>query len=118
MTPEGKVKKAVNDILAKHGAYPYMPVQGKYTKRSIDYIVCAYGRYLGIETKATGEEPTPEQDNTMRDMRAAGGATLVIDGSNIYMLNEWLLWASMRAKGRGPYEYDPPELPITNLTGN
>jgi hypothetical protein len=82
MTPEGRVKSKVNKILAAHGEniYPYMPVKSRFGAKTIDYINCAYGYYLGIETKAPGEQPTPLQWIHLRRIAAARGTAFVIDG--------------------------------------
>jgi hypothetical protein len=81
-TPEGKVKAKVNKILAAHGAnvYSYMPVKSQFGAKTIDYLICAYGYYLGIETKAPGKHPTPLQWQHIRRIVSSGGLVFVIDG--------------------------------------
>jgi hypothetical protein len=82
MTPEGRVKAKVNKILAAHGCnvYSYMPVKSQFGAKTIDYLVCAYGYYLGIETKAPGKQPTPLQWQHIHRVAAAKGTVFVIDG--------------------------------------
>lgn len=80
MTPEGKVKAAVKaelDAYPRH--YREMPVPSGFGKSGLDFTVCFYGFFLAIETKAPGKVPTPRQENTIRDIRAAGGRALVVD---------------------------------------
>lgn len=81
MTPEGYVKAAVNRLLAKYkGIYRFMPVPAGYGAPTLDYLVCANGRFIGIETKAPGKKPTGRQRMTIVDILAAGGMCFVIDG--------------------------------------
>lgn len=117
MTPEAKVKQSVKRLLAQYMVYPYMPVQGRFGGRSIDFLICANGIYLAIETKTIGKQPTPEQHNTMRIIKASGGHVLVIDESTLWMLIDWLEWARRQPNHSGPHEYEPKELQITYLTG-
>lgn len=80
-TPEGKVKDKVKRVLKAHGdgVYSFWPVQTGMGAKTVDCLVCAHGHYAAIETKAPGKKPTPLQDLTLRQVRAAGGATFVID---------------------------------------
>ena len=83
MTPEGIVKAAVNKLLAKYeGIYRYMPVPGGYGAQTLDYLICANGHFIGIETKAPGKKPTGRQDACMTEIERAGGATFVIAGKD------------------------------------
>lgn len=79
-TPEGKVKDKVKRMLAKFGpeVYSHWPVQNGMGMPTLDCIVCAFGQYIGVETKAEGKKPTPRQEVTMEQMRAAGGIVYVV----------------------------------------
>lgn len=87
VTPEGKIKKLVNNVLdefvgedkAHPLLYRYWPVPSGYGASSLDCIICYYGLFLSIETKAPGKVPTPRQNLTMGEMRHAGGIVHVID---------------------------------------
>lgn len=80
-TPEGKVKAAVNRVLARYkGVYRFMPVPFGMGASSLDYLICVRGRFLAIETKAPGAKPTDRQKMIINQIRAAGGTVLVIDG--------------------------------------
>lgn len=83
MTEEGKVKKEINKVLAKFGdkIWHYMPVPYGFGKPALDYLMCVSGSFIAIEAKAGGEVPTPLQEKTIREMRAAGGKVFVIDGT-------------------------------------
>jgi hypothetical protein len=79
-TPEGKVKAAVNKVFALYPeTYVFMSVPYGYGKSTIDYLACHYGEFIGVETKAPGEVPTPRQEDIIWDINTARGVTFVID---------------------------------------
>lgn len=89
MTPEGKVKERVKKMLAGFSVDPtsgqkvmdvFWPVPNGMGASHLDCIVCFYGRYIAIETKAPGKKPTPRQELRINSVAAAGGCVLVIDG--------------------------------------
>jgi hypothetical protein len=93
MTPEGRVKEAVKDLLKEHGAYKHMPVQNGMGEPALDFHVCHQGFYATIETKALGEHPTRRQINTIREAMAAKASVFVIDskdGLDFAALQGWL----------------------------
>ena len=102
-TPEGRVKDKVKRLLKKYGCYQFWPVQTGYGAPTLDCIACAFGHFIGIETKAPGKHPTPRQKLTIEDMRDAGATVFVIgekleytkDGKGTYSglgeLEAWLL---------------------------
>ncbi len=86
-TPEGKVKAMVKNLLAEFDRadkdgfgrlYSHWPVMNGMGMPSLDCIVCYYGMYIAIETKAPGKAPTPRQSLTISQMIAAGGLVFVI----------------------------------------
>ena len=91
-TPENKVKQAVKAVLAEFSKYKvvgtytvpelyqFWPVPSGFGGSSLDCIVCYYGVAIYIETKAPHKKPTPRQELTIAEVKAAGGITLVIDG--------------------------------------
>ncbi len=81
MTPEGKVKKKVNEMLKAFGAdcYRFMPVQTGYGSPALDYLLCFKGRFITIETKAPGKKLTPLQESTKAAMEVAGALVLIVD---------------------------------------
>lgn len=80
MTPEGKVKRAINKVLDKYKSiYKFMPVPSGYGKSSLDYILCFHGRFIAVEAKAPGKKPTARQKQIIDQIRRADGVTLVID---------------------------------------
>jgi hypothetical protein len=82
-TPEGKVKAAVNRVLAPYIArgdvYTFMPVQSGYGKKTLDYLLCVRGHFVAIETKAPGKKLTALQQAYAREIEAAGGLVFAID---------------------------------------
>lgn len=93
MTPEGKIKAVVKEILRNHGAYWHMPVQNGMGAPSLDFICCFEGRYFAVETKAPGKKPTPRQEITISEIEKAGGKVFVIDG-DCAKLERWLEFIS------------------------
>jgi hypothetical protein len=77
-TPEGKIKAKVKKLLNRHKVYSHMPVQNGMGSPTLDFVCCFLGAYLAIETKAPGKKPTPRQQKTMGQIRAAEGLALVV----------------------------------------
>ena len=91
MTPEGKVKKRVKEIINDVGAYYAMPVGTGFGNSGVpDFLVCKHGRFYGIECKANGNKPTALQWKHIDDIRKAGGIALVIDETNVETLRKEL----------------------------
>lgn len=86
MTPEGRVKKLVSTYLnvldtSGQNVYYTMFVPVGYGRRnSLDYTICIHGRYVGIETKAPGQDLTPTQRLTCRDIYLSGGKVFIVSG--------------------------------------
>lgn len=92
-TPEGKVKRAVSQVLAAMPRVYYeMPVPSGFGKTTLDYIGCANGRFFAIETKAPGGKPTERQKVTMAQMRRVGAKVFVIsEATDTQDLFDWLV---------------------------
>lgn len=91
MTPEGKVKAKVKELLKEHGAYWHCPVQNGMGAPSLDFVCCHRGLYFAIETKAGNKQPTPRQEITINQIRLAGGLAFVVNESEgMNELREWL----------------------------
>lgn len=84
MTPEGKVKEKIDKALKAlkeqgHLIYKHKPVQNGMGAPTLDYIGCSYGRYFAIEAKKDAKtHPTAVQEQTMAEIRCAGGQTFVV----------------------------------------
>jgi len=99
MTPEGRVKAKINHILNKHKVWSFMPVPTGFQSKTIDYLCCHKGWFIGIEAKAPGKEPTRLQNFTMRLIREAGGLTFVVStDADIDMLDAVLGETNERAR--------------------
>lgn len=89
ITPEGKVKKAIKEILRRRHIWFFMPQNvGMGTSGVPDFICCVpltdgakAGKFLGIEAKAPGKRrnTTALQDIQIAAIQAAGGWALVVD---------------------------------------
>ena len=64
-----------------------MPATGGYGASGVpDIIACYQGRFIGIECKANGNTPTALQQKHLRDISLAKGKSLLIDETNVDML--------------------------------
>lgn len=91
MTPEGKIKAKVRQLLKTYDAYWHCPVQNGMGRPSLDFICCHQGEFFAVEAKAPGKRPTPRQLLTMDEIEAAGGVVFVVDGSEALKdLESWL----------------------------
>ena len=89
MTPEGKVKKALDAYLKSQKVYVFAPVQTGRGKRTVDRVCCVDGYFIGIEAKATADKkPTALQMKTLKDIKAAGGKAMIV----WFDKNERLIW--------------------------
>jgi hypothetical protein len=93
VTPEGRIKKAVNRLLASYGGevYRFMPVQSRWGRKTLDYLCCFRGWFLAIETKAPNEELTPLQLDHQEMIEQAGGWVFrVSSDAELAALKEWM----------------------------
>ena len=89
MTPEGKVKNKVREILKSLKAYYIMPATGGYgSSGAPDFVVCYKGRFMGIECTAEGNKPTALQEKNLQGIRATRGFAYVVNEDNVSMLRE------------------------------
>lgn len=111
MTPEGAVKKAVKDILRKHGVYYFMPVSNGMGKMGVfDVVCCVHGVFVGIECKSdASKKPTPLQIRNAEDATRAGGVSLLIHKDNIKDLDDTLTRLVAVTDGFGRYSLWPHE---------
>ena len=88
---EFHVKEAVKKCLKEIGAYQHWPVQRGMGKPCLDCHGCYCGLYFAIETKAPGKVPTKLQEQTIAEIRAAGGLVFVIDNvESVHVIAESL----------------------------
>lgn len=96
-TPENKVKATIKRHLKEYGAYYTMPVMtGMATNGTPDFSVSHAGRYLAIEAKAGGNDPTELQWVRLTEVQRSGGDTMVINELNMHVLVAYLADKDMR----------------------
>jgi hypothetical protein len=84
MTPEGKVKKSVKDILKARGVWYYMPVSFGMGRAGIPDFLCLHrGKFFAIETKAGKNPPTKLQERVIATLRQHGASVLVVNEENV-----------------------------------
>lgn len=58
-TPEGRIKAKVKALFHRYNVWYFMPANNGYGKSGIpDFIACANGRFIGVETKADATKKT------------------------------------------------------------
>ncbi len=79
MTPEGKVKKRVTEVLKKHKVWYFSPANNGFGKSGIpDIIAIVDGHFLGIEVKSATGKPTELQKICGKQIEDAGGTWLLV----------------------------------------
>lgn len=81
-TPEGKIKALIQRRMSQEfpESYRFMPVQNGMGAPSVDFLYCVHGLFVAIEAKAPGKWLTKRQEETLREVAAAGGECCVVDG--------------------------------------
>jgi hypothetical protein len=80
MTPEGRVKAKVRELLKEIGAYQYWPVPYGMGSAGVDVYACYKGRFYAIECKREkGGRLTGRQRSVLDDVVASGGGSCVED---------------------------------------
>jgi hypothetical protein len=98
ITPEGKVKRKVQDLLNQYGAWHNWPVPAGYGAPMLDCVGCHGGRFFAIETKSEGKKLTPRQDFMKENMEASGGRVFVVTGLNEdNNPNSWAGWTELES---------------------
>lgn len=98
-TPEGRVKKAVRQVLDGLGAYYVMPVTGGFGRQGApDFLVCLEGKFFGIETKAGKGKLTLLQEMNLKKIIDCGGVALVVREGDVKYL------PSLLTTGESNYE--------------
>lgn len=90
-TPEGKVKKAIREILDKYkpDVWYFMPSSRAFGKAGVpDLVCCVRGIFVGIEAKAGKGRLSVLQKATLEQICAAGGYTYVVYENGVEQLDE------------------------------
>jgi Holliday junction resolvase len=84
-TPESYEKDEICKYLVSQGAWYFKPFMSGFGKSGVpDIIACIRGRFVSIEVKREGKEPTTHQELRMKEIRdcegtaVAGTAAVVI----------------------------------------
>jgi Holliday junction resolvase len=79
LTPEGKVKRKVVEVLKKHGVWYFFPANNGFGKSGIpDIIAIVSGEFVGIEVKSAKGRPTELQKICGKQIEEAGGTWMVV----------------------------------------
>ncbi len=80
MTPEGKIKRKLDNTLKQLGVWYYSPQSGPFGRSGIpDRVAIHKGRFIGIECKADAKKkPTALQIKCMKEINNAGGKCFVV----------------------------------------
>jgi Holliday junction resolvase len=79
MTPEGKVKRKVVEVLKKHEVWYFFPANNGFGKSGIpDIIAIVDGHFIGVEVKSATGRPTELQKICGKQIEDAGGTWLVV----------------------------------------
>ena len=75
VTPEGNIKRKLDNILKDIGVWYYSPQAGPFGKAGIpDRVAIVKGKFIGIECKADRtKKPTALQLKTMKEIEEQGG---------------------------------------------
>lgn len=89
MTPEGKVKKQIKQILEELDVWLFMPPANGYGRAGIpDFVGCLKGRFIAIEAKAGKGKTTALQDREIQRIKDAGGFVLIVNETNLHNLKD------------------------------
>ena len=93
MTPEGRIKAAVDRVLyAYEGTLWYFkPVQTGFGQRALDYLGVVKGHMFAIETKREGKMATMLQRQCARNIYLSGGTVWFIsEAATVELFRKWL----------------------------
>ena len=79
MTPEGKVKRKVVEVLKKHDVWYFFPANNGFGKSGIpDIVAIVDGHFVGVEVKSATGKPTELQKICGKQIEKAGGTWMVV----------------------------------------
>ena len=91
LTPERKVKNKVVSLLKARGVYYFFPATYGMGRSGVPDVICCFnGRFLAVECKAGANKPTELQLRELNSIEAAGGVAIVINETNINVLESAL----------------------------
>jgi hypothetical protein len=79
LTPEGKIKRKVVEVLKKHDVWYFFPANNGFGKSGIpDIIAIVDGHFVGVEVKSATGKPTELQKICGKQIEKAGGTWMVV----------------------------------------
>ena len=93
LTPEGKIKKRLVDVLKSEGIWYFFPAANGMGKAGIPDVICIVnGTFVGIECKAdVRNKPTALQLRCGRQIQESGGVWfLVYDDLSLAEVSAWI----------------------------
>lgn len=88
---EGDVKKAIKDLLDRHGWFWFMPPANTYGSNGIsDILALKDGFFLAIEVKFKKTEGTQNQEDFLEDVRKHGGFAMLVNQAGLPRFSAWL----------------------------
>lgn len=91
MTPEGKVKKFIDQYMATHfpGAWKYNPPGGAFGKAGVpDKLFLYKGVMIAIEAKAETGIPTKLQIKNLRHLKEQGCIAAIVKGQDLNRMDQ------------------------------
>jgi hypothetical protein len=81
-TPESAIKRHITAYLKTIEGLWYTHIAGSgYGRAGVpDYVLCYRGRFIGLEVKAPGGQPSPFQKREIDAINSCGGDALVVRG--------------------------------------
>lgn len=79
-TPEGRIKSKVKALFNRYNVWYFMPANNGYGRAGVpDFVACANGRFISVETKADGTKRTTVlQDLCSSEITRHGGYYAVV----------------------------------------
>jgi Holliday junction resolvase len=100
ITPEGKVKKEVVNLMNKYDVYYFFPATHGYGRSGVpDVVGCVRGKFIAIECKAGDNKPTALQEREISNIQKAKGHVMVVNEGNIDLLEQVLKELTHDKKG-------------------
>lgn len=109
MTPEGKVKKCIDEYFKKHfpGAWKYNPPGGAFGRAGIpDKFFLYKGVFIAIEAKADKGVVTKLQKRNLLELQAQGCIAAIVVGEDYEKLDRIRKAIKEELVRRGQESYD------------
>ena len=118
MKPEARIKLAIRKMLKEEfpQVWTYWPVSnGMGTHGIPDLIMCAGGKFIGIEVKAEGKKVTLLQADQLQRIESSGGMAMALVGKDAVDKLRTLLLCMHLPRAPDVQSHYPPGLNISNF---